>query len=489
MIRGLVDNSAFKRELSNSNELGFTDITYITFEAVTQVVLICFTGFVAAHSGLLKVEGQKIISQLNVDLFTPCLVFTKLASSLSFKKMLDVIVIPIFYAMSTGISYICSRVTSSMFELNESESDFVTAMAVFGNSNSLPVSLTLSLAYTMPGLLWEDEPDDTPDKVASRGILYLLIFQQLGQILRWSWGYNKLLRKRSSTELNHYPNRIALTDGGDDYETAGLLSDSSRPSSREIDRESSSEFAENSDDTFRGEQNYPVGEVSYASQSLDAFQEARLGYEPQVKNNWALTTKICGGAARSLNRFANTRIVRNVLNFMNPPLYAMLVSITVASVPALQDMFFGDKKTFVRNTLTSAVEQLGSVSIPLILVVLGSNLAPSASIPPPSRHYARIIISSLLSRMILPSLIILPIVALCVKFVKISILDDPIFLIVAFILTISPPAIQLSQIIQINNIYQKEMSGVLFWSYVILTLPTTIFIVTASLEVLKWADK
>lgn len=484
MIRGLVDISAFKRELSNSNELGFTDITYITFEAVTQVVLICFTGFVAARSGLLKVEGQKIISQLNVDLFTPCLVFTKLASSLSFKKMLDVIVIPIFYAMSTGISYICSRVTSSVFELNEPESDFVTAMAVFGNSNSLPVSLTLSLAYTMPGLLWEDEPDDTPDKVASRGILYLLIFQQLGQILRWSWGYNKLLRKRTSTELNHYPNRIALTDSGDDYERAGLLLDSSRPSSREIDRESSSEFAENSDDTFGDEQNYPGGEVSY-----NASQEPSLGYEPQVKNNWVLTTKISGGAARLLNKVANIRIVRNVLDFMNPPLYAMLVSITVASVPALQDMFFGEKKTFVRNTLTSAVEQLGSVSIPLILVVLGSNLAPSANIPPPSRHYARIIFSSLLSRMILPSLIILPIVALCVKFVKISILDDPIFLIVAFILTISPPAIQLSQIIQINNIYQKEMSGVLFWSYVILTLPTTIFIVTASLEVLKWADK
>lgn len=489
MIRGFVDRSAFRRELSNSNELGFTDITYITFEAVTQVVLICFSGFVAARSGLLKVEGQKIISQLNVDLFTPCLVFTKLASSLSFKKMLDVIVIPVFYAASTGISYICSRLTSSVFELNEPESDFVTAMAVFGNSNSLPVSLTLSLAYTMPGLLWEEEPDDTPDKVASRGILYLLIFQQLGQILRWSWGYNRLLRKRTSTELNHYPNRIALIDSGDDYERAGLLLDSSRPSSREVDRESSSEFAENSDATFGDEQNHPGGEVSYYNQQSDESQDPCLRFETQVKNNWVLTTKLRGGAARLLNKIPNIRIVRNVLDFLNPPLYAMLLSITVASIPALQDMFFGEKKTFVRNTLTSAVEQLGSVSIPLILVVLGSNLAPSANIPPPSRHYARIIFSSLLSRMILPSLIILPIVALCVKYVKISILDDPIFLIVAFILTISPPAIQLSQIIQINNIYQKEMSGVLFWSYVILTFPTTIFIVTASLEVLKWADK
>jgi len=107
--------------------------------------------------------------------------------------------------------------------------------------------------------------------------------------------------------------------------------------------------------------------------------------------------------------------------------------------------------------------------------------------PPPSRHYKRIVVGSLLSRMILPPFILLPIITLCVKFFKVSILDDPIFLIVAFILTISPPAIQLSQITQLNNIYQKEMSGVLFWGYVVLTLPTTIFIVVTSLEVLKWA--
>lgn len=89
--------------------------------------------------------------------------------------------------------------------------------------------------------------------------------------------------------------------------------------------------------------------------------------------------------------------------------------------------------------------------------------------------------------MILPTVVLLPLIALCVKFINTSILDDPIFLIVAFILTVSPPAIQLSQITQLNNIYQKEMAGVLFWGYVVLTLPTTIFIVATSLQVLKWA--
>jgi hypothetical protein len=33
-------------------------------------------------------------------------------------------------------------------------------------------------------------PNDNDDEVAARGILYLLIFQQLGQLVRWSWGYH-----------------------------------------------------------------------------------------------------------------------------------------------------------------------------------------------------------------------------------------------------------------------------------------------------------
>ena len=106
--------------------------------------------------------------------------------------------------MSTGVSYWSSRIVSKALSLNSPETDFVTAMAVFGNSNSLPVSLVLTLSYTLPDLLWDDVEDDNTDKVAGRGILYLLIFQQLGQILRWSWGFNTLLRKRSQLELNTY---------------------------------------------------------------------------------------------------------------------------------------------------------------------------------------------------------------------------------------------------------------------------------------------
>lgn len=465
-------------------ELSYLDITRLTFEAVLQVVIICIAGFLAAKTGLLNTNGQKVISALNVDLFTPCLVFSKLAPSLSLEKMVDIIVIPIFYAVMTGIALLSSKIMGRFLVLNEPETDFVTAMAVFGNSNSLPVSLTLSLAYTLPDLYWDDIKNDSKDQIASRGILYLLIFQQLGQILRWSWGYNKLLRKRSHEELTTYHYLKQDDDesqrtgpNGTKGEGSGVQPDGSTGSNQEgvtrvSDENGNNPFETEHDDestsllpTRRNSNVYMITETNInESDSLDSSSDLSI---------W--------------QKFLLNKYVDGFLRFMNPPLYAMVISILVATIPALHEVFF-TKGTFVSNTVTKAINQLGSVSIPLILIVLGSNLYPSQDIPPPSKNYKKIIIGSLLSRMILPSIFLLPIIALCVKFFKISILDDPIFLLVAFILTTSPPAIQLSQITQLNGIYQKEMSGVLFWGYVIFSLPSTMMIVVLSLEVLQWAN-
>ena len=481
--------------------LSYQSISYLTFEAILEVVIICFAGFVAARSGILNTLAQKVISRLNVDLFTPCLVFTKLAPSLSFEKMVDILIIPVFYAVSTGISFGCSQVVGWMLQLNNPETDFITAMAVFGNSNSLPVSLTLSLASTLPNLLWDDIEDDTPDKVASRGILYLLIFQQLGQVLRWSWGYNKLLRKRSQEELDSYSNsnqndQERNIDAAD--EQRPLLSDSNMHfdtiNGVDVDLRNSTATKDDSENL-----SYKPPRKNSSSNILingpQSLPEENVFVERITDDSDCNSDQASSGIHKRRARIyqiwyglKGLPVIKEFLAFMNPPLYAMLISVVVASVPTLQREFFIDKESFIHNTISESIQLLGSVSIPLILIVLGSNLYPSNDMPPPSRHYKRIVVGSLLSRMILPPFILLPIITLCVKFFKISILDDPIFLIVAFILTISPPAIQLSQITQLNNIYQKEMSGVLFWGYVILTLPTTIFIVVTSLEVLKWAN-
>ena len=302
---------------TNPSALSYFDISFLTFEAVLEVVIICCAGFVAAKTGLLTTQGQKTLSSLNVDLFTPCLIFTKLAPNLSFSKLVEIIIIPIFYAVSTGVSYWSSRIVSKALSLNSPETDFVTAMAVFGNSNSLPVSLVLTLSYTLPDLLWDDVEDDNTDKVAGRGILYLLIFQQLGQILRWSWGFNTLLRKRSQLELNTYHTKhgkIVL------HENCRLI--------------------DGEDEQFL----YMDSNQQQEEQQTETTREISLSEDEDNINSKPLTAYICQLPG-----------VKQFLSFMNPPLYAMLVAIIVASIPYLKNLIFdSEQNSIVYNKIGRA---------------------------------------------------------------------------------------------------------------------------------------
>ncbi len=157
---------------------------------------------------------------------------------------------------------------------------------------------------------------------------------------------------------------------------------------------------------------------------------------------------------------------------MNPPLWAMLAAIIVASVPSLQRLFFSEG-TFVQNSVSSAIRQMGGVAVPLILVVLGANLERSTQPKDPNhsdeddKEETKLLIASLISRMLLPIIIMAPLLALAAKYVPVSILDDPIFVIVCFLLTGAPSALQLAQICQINGVYLGAMSRLLFQSYVV----------------------
>jgi choline kinase len=196
-------------------------------------------------------------------------------------------------------------------------------------------------------------------------------------------------------------------------------------------------------------------------------------------------SKIYGVTAKFLN---------GVWAFMNPPLWAMLVAILVASIPKLQHIFF-DPGSFVSNSVTRAVNQSGQVAVPLILVVLGANLARN-TLPKEDQHSMEdpksernLVIASLVSRMLIPTILMAPMLALTAKYVPVSILDDPIFIIVCFLLSGAPTALQLAQICQINNVYMGAMSRILFQSYVVWILPSTLLLVMLALETVEWAQQ
>lgn len=396
-------------------------------------------------------------------------------------------------------------------------------MGVFGNSNSLPISLVLSLSQTIKGLHWDRIPGDNDDEVGARGILYLLIFQQLGQLVRWSWGYHVLLATKDKypeyqdqiVEEGQYRYRdedpseqepeilIGGLDG--DTEDDGESNDSEDyiPAGRTPLANTSRASLAGSSVDDADMLNFKKGHFTTHGQTLAdtgleddilSFPRIRLHDDAEVERGVFSRVKRCLNPLRewaveamtlqyqrlpqpvqtvlSFVRTAVTKSVKFAWEFMNPPLWAMLFAVIVASVPRLQELFFEDG-SFVKNSVTNAVQSSGGVAVPLILVVLGANLARNTAAhetpvdPEEEKIGTKLLVASLLSRMVLPTMIMAPILALTAKYLPISILDDPIFIVVCFLLTGAPSALQLAQICQINNVYEKTMGRILFQSYVI----------------------
>jgi predicted permease len=403
-------------------------------------------------------------------------------------------------------------------------------MAVFGNSNSLPISLVISLSRTIPSLRWNKIPNDNSDEVAARGILYLMIFQQLGQILRWSWGYRQLLAKPETFTAEEGGNAAARLESAEedsaserdsllvdpDEHSYSTLNPSAASSSSQlhltlpkdnaaVNPSSSSatldelhhRYLTRKSSDFKAAQRPKIA-VYGPSGTLDPFAE-----EDHVRlNSPASWARGLGRAVKSLIQLVKRGIAQllfrifltlpptvqsslkkagNVLSrfsnavweLMNAPLWAMIAAVVVACSPQLHHYFF-TKGTFVNTSVTRAVEQTGQVAIPLILLVLGANLANNTKPidndledTDEPKLERKLVIVSLLCRMLLPTLIMAPILALFAKYVPVSILDDPVFVVVAFLLTGAPSALQLAQICQINDVYIGAMTSILFQSYVI----------------------
>ena len=466
----------------------------------------------------------------------PLVVFTKLASQLNADKLADLAIIPAIFIVQTLVSWLVSKLIAKLFRFNHRASNFLTAMGVFGNSNSLPISLVISLSQTIKGLHWDRIPGDTDDEVGARGILYLLIFQQLGQLVRWSWGYHVLLAPKE--KYSEYQQQIAeegqarQDEEHEEHEAEPLIS--APDSEIETDTESVTTDSQSYDPAGRT----PVGVASRASLATmtdeedglpskkklaqnptalggnhpdlngtnsDMLSFPRIRHEEEqepsqgkVARSWSqfktsISNTVHGWKMRigeSLTRFyeslpkplqsflsffklAWAKFNNFMWEFMNPPLWAMLIAVLVASVPALQKLFF-EEGSFIKNSVTDAIQSSGGVAVPLILVVLGANLARNTQArdgmqndPEEDKIGTRLLIASLVCRMVLPTLIMAPILALTAKYINVSILDDPIFVIVCFLLSGAPSALQLAQICQINNVYEKVMGRILFQSYVV----------------------
>lgn len=68
-LRGVITGGAS----AQSSHPSFPHLVLLVFEAVLEVVCVCLPGYIAARQGMFDADAQKLVANLNVTLFTPCL--------------------------------------------------------------------------------------------------------------------------------------------------------------------------------------------------------------------------------------------------------------------------------------------------------------------------------------------------------------------------------------------------------------------------------
>ncbi|KAI6131293.1 membrane transport protein-domain-containing protein [Pisolithus croceorrhizus] len=165
-------------------------LLYTVLQSIFQVFLLCLTGYYLAWKGIADKRIQRALNNINISLFTPALLFSKVAFFLTLEKLRELWVIPLFFLLISGLSGIIANAFAHVCRLKRSQRNFAIAASMFMNSNSLPVALMQSLVATVPGLKWT--PDDDQDAMFGRALTYLVVFSTLGMMLRWSYGVQLL---------------------------------------------------------------------------------------------------------------------------------------------------------------------------------------------------------------------------------------------------------------------------------------------------------
>ncbi|KAJ6608687.1 membrane transport protein-domain-containing protein [Mycena sp. CBHHK59/15] len=389
------------------------------FTSILEVFLLCLAGYILAGRGILDKKTQKQLNHLNVSLFTPSLLFSKVAFFLSPEKLKELWIIPIWFILVTSVSMSVSFILGWVFRVKRSQRNFAMAAAMFMNSNSLPIALMQSLVVTVPGLKWGK--DDNKNAMVGRALTYLVLYSTLGMVLRWSYGV-KLLAQSD-------PENEPVAAGDADEETSALLDHqfaadegTLRPSSETSDdaipaiqveadphrttlhpphRRRHSRFYNsfpNSPNQSRMNladiDSAPVSTVTStfvvpSPDSSDSESDSETGAahgpeapplpqhvrRPSQRQRQRSTRQQAPPtwARRTRRRAYRAWVALN--EFMTVPLWAALASLIVACARPLQHALEAHMQP-VKGALTSA----GNCSIPLTLIVLGAYFYPA---PPP----------------------------------------------------------------------------------------------------------
>ncbi|GLC46287.1 hypothetical protein PLESTB_000995100 [Pleodorina starrii] len=389
---------------------------------VAKVALFCAVGAWAASRGLLSPEGRRVISSLTLHIFTPCLLFSKLAVGVGLQEVVRLWLlsanIVASHVVGLLLGLLAVRAGRAPYRLRN---QLVLSCGV-GNVGNLPFVLLAGLAAD-PALPFAAALG--PVAAGELAMRYVALSNLSAALIQFPLTYIFMQKPSSTPTPTPAPVPESLPAGScDEVDNAASTSTSSK----------------NSRD---GDGGSPDSSTSTTSSSTSSG-----GNE--------------GGRWRSV-----------VAGVCSPPTLASLAAVVVASVGWLRDALFSPGGCL--RLVGEVSDALGAVCIPALLLVLGANLSRGPGVAA-GRLPGACVAAAVATRLVL-----LPAVcgAALLGAWRAGLLPagtDPLAMLVMFIMHATPTAVLVHSMATIFSNAEDEVAALLFWQYIasLVSLPLAI---------------
>ncbi|OMJ13811.1 putative transporter, partial [Smittium culicis] len=331
-----------------------------------------------------------MISEINVQLLTPCLLYSYMVGSLDPNMLFNSWLSPVVFIYYGIVSLAWVYISGKYLNVKEDYSGVLSYAVFFANTNTLPIPLLKSILLNPAAEFMFKDNDDSNKLMASRGVAYALIFATFNNLLRWSLGTilisrckpqnrKKAIKSPKSTSILS-PSTSNYLDG----EVPVLTSVNSIKKSDVCDSPSNTRNDDSDSRLFRNDSShvYIDAENSFKNSNINTNTDntdSHLIISPcpssQLLNNenfTAIPEANILEASRTKIYYYSSKILSGVKSLISIPVIAILLAIITVSIPQAKKSFLDINS--VPNVLYGAIYMCGDACIPMTMITLGGQL-------------------------------------------------------------------------------------------------------------------
>eukprot|EP01023_Acetabularia_acetabulum_P004862 TRINITY_DN12045_c0_g1_i3.p1 TRINITY_DN12045_c0_g1~~TRINITY_DN12045_c0_g1_i3.p1 ORF type:complete len:508 (-),score=21.23 TRINITY_DN12045_c0_g1_i3:678-2135(-) len=430
----------FKDILKGILSMGGGDgsLIWSAIQPVIKIALMCGVGAFLGYKGIIVEWGEKLLGNLLMKVFIPCLMIAKLGASLSLANLMNWWPAAANVALSTVVGGLLGWIAARVLRVPYNFRNHVICSCGLGNVGNIPLVFVPEVIKGSKSVFGDVSED--------LSMAYIMLGVWVAVFFLFSWGYKM---------LSPTPTLITLANKKQTNLAQVELSQIESGSC------SASEYFPGLDANTQGNQY-----LENCNSTDDMIQEHVIPFSVQIDQNpekhqynkYQFDIRV-----QKIRKF----IEKEVLIYVNAPIIATIISLLIGIIRPIQWALFTEGAPL--QIVGSTIRSFGDATIPCMMLLLGSTVVRS---PQFGQVSARTIIGVCVTR-----LIIVPLIGTMFLYFVIRqgwiYMPDRVLPFVMLAQWIVPTAINLESIATVHQNQHVQLSIVLFWQYLfsLFTMP------------------